>query len=116
MSSRDLQAFRLEHILEQISRLENVLQDVGPESFSTNWVIVAAVTRCIEIISEASRHISAELRATEPEIPWPKIAATGNILRHVYEKVDDDVIYRIATESVVDLEPAVLRMMKRLEP
>jgi len=36
------------------------------------------VERGIEIISEASRHLSDELKARHPQIPWPKVAGIGN--------------------------------------
>ena len=32
------------------------------------------VERGVEIISEASRRLSNELKARHPEIPWPKVA------------------------------------------
>jgi uncharacterized protein with HEPN domain len=35
----------------------------------------------VEIISEASRHLTDELKARHPEIPWEKVAGIGNILR-----------------------------------
>src|SRR5438876_11972882 len=40
------------------------------------------VERGIEIISEASRRLSDELKAGHPEIPWSKVAGIGNVLRH----------------------------------
>jgi uncharacterized protein with HEPN domain len=49
----------------------------------------------IEIISEASRHLSDELKARHPEIPWPKVAGIGNVLRHDYELVAHDVLWRV---------------------
>jgi uncharacterized protein with HEPN domain len=41
------------------------------------------VERGIEIISEASRHLPDELKARHPEIPWPKVAGIGNVLRPI---------------------------------
>jgi len=35
-----------------------------------HWI----VERGIEIISEASRHLTAELKQRHPQIPWPKVA------------------------------------------
>ncbi|HLH50346.1 MAG TPA: HepT-like ribonuclease domain-containing protein [Roseiarcus sp.] len=28
-----------------------------------------------------------ELKARHPEIPWPKVAGIGNVLRHDYESI-----------------------------
>jgi uncharacterized protein with HEPN domain len=46
-----------------------------------------AVTRCLEIISEASRRLPDELKARHPSIQWRDMAAAGNVYRHEYEDV-----------------------------
>jgi uncharacterized protein with HEPN domain len=38
-----------------------------------------AATRCLEIISEASRRLPSELKARLPMIPWSQVAAAGNV-------------------------------------
>ena len=48
---------------------------------------VYAVTRCLEIISEASRRLPDELKARHPSIEWREMAAAGNIYCHEYEDV-----------------------------
>jgi uncharacterized protein with HEPN domain len=48
---------------------------------------VYAVTRCLEIISEASRRLPDDLKARHPSIAWKNMAGAGNIYRHHYEDV-----------------------------
>jgi uncharacterized protein with HEPN domain len=50
---------------------------------ATQWL----VERGIEIISEASRPLTDEMKARHPEIPWQKVAAIGKVLRHNYENI-----------------------------
>jgi uncharacterized protein with HEPN domain len=38
-----------------------------------------AVTRALEIISEAARRLPAELRDRAPQLPWRAIMGVGNI-------------------------------------
>jgi uncharacterized protein with HEPN domain len=45
------------------------------------------VTRCLEIISEASRRLPDGLKARHPGIPWKQMAGAGNVYRHDYEDV-----------------------------
>src|SRR5436190_1290981 len=71
-----------------------------------------AVERCIEIVSEASRHIPLDIEERFPEQPWPEIAAIGNLLRHHNQRVDDLIIWKIATRSMLLLRTAVLAMIK----
>ena len=46
-----------------------------------------AVTRCLEIISEASRRLPGDLKARHPAIAWKQMAGAGNVYRHDYEDV-----------------------------
>jgi uncharacterized protein with HEPN domain len=41
-----------------------------------------AVTRCLEIISEAARRLPSCLRDRHPELPWRAIMGVGNVYRH----------------------------------
>ena len=75
----------------------------------------SALERGVEIISEASRHIPDEVKAQHPVIPWPDVKAIGNHLRHGYERVDLDVIWKIATEDLNDLEPVLRKMLAEIE-
>jgi uncharacterized protein with HEPN domain len=61
----------------------------GPdsESLCSDQRTVYAVTRCMEIISEASRRLPEDLKARHPEIEGTNMAAAGNIYRHTYQNV-----------------------------
>jgi len=52
-----------------------------------------------------------EVTALAPEIDWRRIAGIGNVLRHEYNRVADDVIYQVATENLAPLEAAVRRLL-----
>jgi uncharacterized protein with HEPN domain len=69
------------------------------------------VERCIEIISEATRHVPVELRDMEPEIAWRKIIHIGNLLRHEYYRIDHADMIRIARVHVPALRPAIIRLL-----
>ena len=57
------------------------------ETFRDDLRTVYAVTRCLEIISEASRRLPDDLKARHPTIAWKEMAGAGNIYRHDYEDV-----------------------------
>jgi len=44
-----------------------------------------AVTRCLEIVSEAARRLSSSVRDRHPELPWRAIMGVGNVYRHDYD-------------------------------
>ena len=62
-----------------------MLGDMKLDAFETDWQRQWLVERGLEIISEASRRLPDEIKAKHPEIPWPKVAGIGNVLRHNYE-------------------------------
>lgn len=66
-------------------------------------VLGLAVTHLIEIIGEAARNVSGELRDRHPEIPWDLIIGTRNRLSHGYIDVDLDIIWAIITGDLPSL-------------
>jgi uncharacterized protein with HEPN domain len=74
-----------------------------------------AVERDIEIISEASRHLTVEDERNHPGIPWHKVRATGNVFRHQYESVDLDIVWSILTNDLAPLKAAVAAMIAEPE-
>jgi uncharacterized protein with HEPN domain len=79
------------------------------ERFVADERTVYAVTRCLEIISEASRRVPEDLKARHPSIAWRDIAG-GNIYRHDYEDVAAQQIWDAVQ---IDLPP--LRLAVDLE-
>ena len=63
---------RLEAIKTHSRRDGGVLIDAFEADWRKRWL----VERGVEIISEASRHLTDELKARHPEIPWTKVAGS----------------------------------------
>lgn len=66
-----------------------------------------AITRCLEIISEASRRLSDELKARHPEIEWKQMAGAGNVYRHDYEDVAARFVWETVQRSLPPLRTVV---------
>lgn len=65
-----------------------MLENISPEAFKTDWQRQWLVQRRgVEIISETSRYLTAEVKARHSENPWQKVAAISNVLRHNYENI-----------------------------
>jgi uncharacterized protein with HEPN domain len=67
------------------------------------------VERGIEIVSEASRRLSEEMKLRHPHIPWQKVSDIGNILRHEYQQVAYDVLWRVVLDDLPVLDSACRR-------
>jgi uncharacterized protein with HEPN domain len=73
------------------------------DAFEADWEKRWLVERGIEIVSEASRHLGAELKARHPAIPWRKVAGIGNVLRHDYESIAAPVIWALVRDELPPL-------------
>src|SRR5271165_1402579 len=71
--------------------------------------------RGVEIISEASRHLTNELKARHPEIPWQKVAGIGNVLRHNYESIAAPVMWKLAQADLPALDRVCREELKTEE-
>ncbi|MGO9453025.1 MAG: DUF86 domain-containing protein [Candidatus Binataceae bacterium] len=78
--------------------MRQALGDIPLDSFESDWQKQWLVERGVEIISEASRRLPDDLKARHPEIPWPKVATIGNVLRHDYESISAPVMWKLVRE------------------
>jgi uncharacterized protein with HEPN domain len=101
---RKTSALYLIDIIGAIEIVRNELQTSSEEQFKADRRQQWVVERGLEIISEASRRVPAEAKANHPDIPWPKIAAIGNVLRHEYRGVAPEIIWRVVRDDLPDLE------------
>jgi uncharacterized protein with HEPN domain len=95
---------RLGDLVQACERIRNVLHGVPLDAFETDWQKQWIVERGIEIISEASRHLADELKGRHPNIPWVKVAGIGNVLRHDYERVAPDILWKLVQSDLPELE------------
>jgi uncharacterized protein with HEPN domain len=95
---------RLTDIIEAIEHIRSEMAGVTIEAFEADWRKRWLVERGVEIISEASRHLTDELKSRHPKIPWAKVAGIGNVLRHEYEGVAPPVMWKLAQDDLTPLE------------
>lgn len=91
---------------------------IGPASidqFLVDRRTVYAVTRCLEIISQASRRLPPELKARHPHIRWQGMAGAGNVYRHDYELILDRAVWDTVQGSLKPLLTIVEQELRQLE-
>ena len=94
------------YLTDIIEAIEHIREKAGAtplEVFKQDWEQQWIVQRGIEIASEASRRLRDPMKARYPDIPWPKIAAVGNILRHEYRP---SFLWEIVQDHLASLDEA----------
>ena len=103
---------RLTDMLEAIDGATDIVSGMSFIQYQRNYATRKAVERCVEIVSEASRHLPDNLKSRHPAIHWSEIAAIGNLLRHEYQRVDDWIMWRVATKYFPELRDAVTDILR----
>ena len=91
----------LNHIRTNIELARSFVAGHSYETFCKDLRTVYAVVRCLEIISDATRRLTDDLKGRHSSLAWANVAGAGNIYRHNYE----DVLNEIVWQTVKDLEP-----------
>ncbi len=105
----------LSDIRDNVLLAQGFLTGYSLERFVADRRTVYAVTRCLEIISEASRRVPDEVKVRYPDIPWRDIAGAGSIYRHDYQSLMEERLWATATTRLSALLAAVEQELAALD-
>ncbi len=104
----------LRDILHHIDLASQFVEGFDRDGFKADLRTVYAVTRCLEIISEASRRLPDELKSRHLAIAWREMAAAGNVYRHDYEDVAAQFVWETVQQALPPLRAVVEEELGRL--
>ncbi len=102
----------LSHILDAIVKIEQYTVG-GREDFVADSKTQDAVARNFEIIGEAAKRTSEELRRRHAEIPWRQVAGFRDVLSHDYMSIDLTIVWNAIESHLPTLRDAVRELLTK---
>jgi uncharacterized protein with HEPN domain len=96
---------RLLHMIEATETALNFVTGRQRADLNSDQILLFALVRAIEIIGEAAGKVSEATRRTAADIPWDLVVSMRNRLIHAYFDVDNDVVWKTASEELPELLP-----------
>jgi uncharacterized protein with HEPN domain len=94
---------RIQHMNDAAESALRFVENKRRADLDADLMLVFALTRAVEIISEAASKVSMEGRAELPKVPGTKIAGMRNRLVHAYFDVDLETLWNTVELALPEL-------------
>ena len=105
---------RLQHMLDACDALMEFVSGRKEEDLLTDKMLLAAVSRQIEIIGEAASMLTIELRAQHPNVPWKQIIGMRHKIIHEYFAVQTETVWDVTQNDVPVLREQLAAIIDQL--
>jgi uncharacterized protein with HEPN domain len=103
----------LRHILDEAEYLMDESQALTKDQFLQDGTLKRAFVRSIEIIGEASKKVSSDLKNQYPSVNWKAIAGMRDRLIHDYFGVDYEIVWDVVENKIPALHQDILEILER---
>lgn len=103
---------RLRHIQAALLSIERYTQGFSYTLWQAEPMRYDATLRQLEIVGEASNHLSRELTDQHPDIPWHSVTGFRNIVVHEYFQVDERLVWNIIQHNLPLLKVKVEALLR----
>ncbi|MFH0860746.1 MAG: DUF86 domain-containing protein [Candidatus Altiarchaeota archaeon] len=105
----------LQDILESIKAIDDYTKDLSEGDFKKDMKVQDAVARRIEIIGEAVKNISDDLKSENSEVPWKDIAGMRDIIAHAYFGVNIKRIWNVLENELPRLKDQISAVLENAD-
>lgn len=105
----------IKDILEYMERAEKYVKDLNLQQFLEDEKSCDAVIRCIEVMGEATKNVSDDIRNKYPFIPWRDLAGMRDKIIHGYFIVDFENVWLVVKNEIPKLKPLIKKVLLEIE-
>ncbi len=113
MSERSQKLF-LTDILESIEAILSFVEGCSFDFFCADRKTFSATIRELEIIGEAIKNISDDIKVKYPDVLWQEIKSFRNKITHEYFGVDGHIVWDIIQNELEPLKQQIDAILKSL--
>ena len=115
MKGRKGDLARLNHIYEAILEIEKYILNRNFSDFISNSMLRFACIKQLEIIGEASNHISQETQNEFSDIQWAQIVGMRNLFIHEYFGIDLNIVWQIIEFDIPELKTKIFEIIEQMK-
>jgi uncharacterized protein with HEPN domain len=105
----------LEDILTAILRITEYTSDIkDAKGLTSQTIVLDAVVRNLQIIGEAAKNISKDIKDKQKDIEWQKIVGFRDISVHAYFQVNSDIVWDIIKNKLPSLNIKIKRLLEEM--
>jgi uncharacterized protein with HEPN domain len=90
----------LRDILEGIEHVDSFLAGMSLAAYKADIKTKSAVERQLQIITEAAKRLGDDAETLSPGPDWKGFCRMGDVLRHGYHKVDDEIVWNTIKDEL----------------
>jgi uncharacterized protein with HEPN domain len=102
----------LRHILDETTYLEGQAQGLSRDAFMQDETLKRAFSRSLEIIGEATKNVSTDIRQKYSHIDWRAMAGMRDRLIHKYFGIDYDLVWDVVINKVPVLHREIQQIVQ----
>jgi len=101
----------LQDVLDAIGKIAEFVGSMDLSAYHEDDKTKAAVERKIQVLTEAIIRLEDFSPGASPEIDHRGYRGMGNIIRHSYHSVDDEIVWRTIKEDFPQLRDIVRKIL-----
>ena len=105
----------LQDILDASNSIESFLKGQTKLGFLKSDLLQSAVIRKFEIIGEAVKNLTKEMKGKHKDVPWKTVAGMRNLLVHEYFSVDAERVWGTAKKSLPPFKRQIREILTQIE-